>query len=289
MNPNPKLHKLSPKTTNVRSVLASFLLIFTIVLSNSCSESNPPLEFIQPDGDGLFVEKRPLNNTDPLFRDRDNQIYTTDRTFKYSYYYLDKNNRKLKFGREGFSLVPYDSINNRIIDTVLFTTGGIARFGMDSLQTKMLYSYRGMDGKEYASETTGIIENAKNVWLHPPRSNMTKYFRITEINPFPYVQFPLTIGHSWEWTLGIGDMWSEPEWRAWEGSIINDFLYEITDYRRLETALGELPVYEVTAVATSRIGQTQLVSYFNEQYGFVKLHYTNIDSSQLIFNLEQVD
>lgn len=266
-----------------------FIILFIFIILNNCQKSIPPLKFIQPYGDELFIEKRPPNNSDPLFHDRDNKIYTINRTFKYSYYYLDIDNHKLKFGKEGFSLVPYDSINSRIIDTIIFTVGGIAHFGTDSLQTKMRYSYQGMDGKEYANETTGIIENARNVWLHPPRSNMTKYFKITEINPFPYVQFPLTIGHSWEWKLGIGDMWSEPEWKEWKGSIINKFIYEITDYYIIETALGKLPVYQITAVASSRIGQTQLVSYFNEQYGFVKLHYTNIDSSQLVFNLEQLD
>lgn len=36
--------------------------------------------------------------------------------------------------------------------------------------------------------TSGVIENEANIWIHPPRDGL---FKILELNPFPFVKFPL--------------------------------------------------------------------------------------------------
>jgi len=47
---------------------------------------------------------------------------------------------------------------------------------------------------------SGTIENEGNVWIHPPRDN---YFKIIELNPFPYIKAPYNIGAKWAWKLKI--------------------------------------------------------------------------------------
>lgn len=47
--------------------------------------------------------------------------------------------------------------------------------------------------------------------------------------------------------------------------------------------------YIVKGTANSRIGSTELISYFNEKFGFVKLDYTNINGTKTILNLDKVD
>jgi len=118
--------------------------------------------------------------------------------------------------------------------------------------------------------------------MHPPRD---KYFRILELNPFPFIQAPYEIGNTWDWSLTIGSSWGDKRWKTWEGNITNTYQYEITDKRMIKTDMGKIECFEVQSTASSRIGSTQLVALFSPIYGFVSLDYTNIDSSRTLLEL----
>ena len=45
------------------------------------------------------------------------------------------------------------------------------------------------------------------------------------------------------------------------------------------TDFGLLPCYVITGNAVNQIGETSLTAYFNQNYGFILLKYTNIDRS----------
>ena len=65
-----------------------------------------------------------------------------------------------------------------------------------------------------------------NIWLHPPREGL---FKILEINPFPYIKYPLEIGNSWEWDfLEPGSNWGDERWLTWNGTLDILCEYEIT-------------------------------------------------------------
>jgi len=130
---------------------------------------------------------------------------------------------------------------------------------------------------------TGLIENSKNIWLHPPR---LKLFSILELNPFPNVKFPLEIGKSWSWNLKIGGQWGDKRWKEWSGNIENKYQYKIVGKEIMKTGVGSLECYVIEGQAESELGITKLISYFNKKYGFVKLDYTNIDNSKLEINLQ---
>jgi hypothetical protein len=151
-------------------------------------------------------------------------------------------------------------------------------------QTAIGYLYNLNNGKSFGSEVTGAIENELNVWIHSPRSN---FFKILELNPFPNIKTPYEIGNKWNWKLEIGDFWSDERWMKWEGSIENNIEYEIVDMKNISTKMGDLECYIINATAKNRIGETGLISYFNNNFGFVKLEYTNIDGTKTI--LEKVE
>ena len=130
---------------------------------------------------------------------------------------------------------------------------------------------------------TGLIENEKNIWLHPPREFL---FRILELNPFPYIKYPFQIGHTWNWELEIGGQWGDKRWKEWSGNITNKYQYKITDKKTINTAIGLLECYIIESEAKSKLGTTKLISYFNELFGFVKLDYTNIDNSTIEINIK---
>ena len=135
-------------------------------------------------------------------------------------------------------------------------------------------------------EMTGAIENEMNVWIHPPRSN---FFKILELNPFPYIKSPYQIGTKWNWKLEIGDHWADKRWLEWKGGIENNYDYEIKEKKNISTKLGNLECYIIHSKAKSRIGETELISYFNPNFGFVKLEYKNIDGTKTILELEKVE
>jgi len=154
----------------------------------------------------------------------------------------------------------------------------------DYNQTAIRYEYVTYGGKPFSREITGAIENDMNCWIHPPRNS---FFRILETNPFPYIKAPYVVGTKWNWKLKIRDVWSDKRWLEWKGDIENTYEYEITDKREIETRVGKLDCFVIKSIAKSRIGNSELVSYFNEEFGFVKLDYKNIDGSATVLELEK--
>ncbi|MFP3577738.1 hypothetical protein, partial [Brevibacillus sp. SIMBA_040] len=59
--------------------------------------------------------------------------------------------------------------------------------------------------------------------------------------------------------------------------------------KNISTKLGNLECFIINAKAKSRIGETELLSYFNPVFGFVRLEYKNIDGSKTILELEKVE
>lgn len=83
-----------------------------------------------------------------------------------------------------------------------------------------------VEGSFIPKQTTGIIENVREVWMHPFRSNQ---FNFTEVAAFPHVKFPLRKGATWTSNLQIGEGWGD-----WENSVINSN-YEVTGKGMLKT------------------------------------------------------
>ncbi len=156
----------------------------------------------------------------------------------------------------------------------------MAKYISNYNQTTISYKY---DSQKYYS-MSGIIENENNIWMHPPRND---FFKILELNPFPFVMKPLEIGNRWNWKLKIGSQWGDFRWKTWNGEITNLYNYQITKKETTTTKFGELKCYIIECVGDSKLGKTKLITYFNEKYGFIKLNYINIDGSKT--NLELVD
>lgn len=135
-------------------------------------------------------------------------------------------------------------------------------------------------------EVTGAIENEVNTWIHPPRSS---FFQILELNPFPYIKAPYKVGTKWNWKLEIGDHWSDKRWLEWKGRIENNYDYQITEQTTVSTKVGDLECFVIKAKAKSRIGETELISYFNPDYGFIKLEYKNIDGTKIVLELDKME
>jgi hypothetical protein len=212
----------------------------------------------------------------------DNQIYLPGREFIYDYYYhKDGKSYKFDFSNHETGLASCDYW----LDNTVFSFSYKIMSGQFMGQTRAWYGYYGPRDTIQNFEISGIIENKKNLWMHPPRSEM---FQMLEIAPFPFIRFPLEVGTIWTDSLGIGDHYSDYRWTKWEGSIVNQTQRKITGKEIVSTAFGKLLCYVVKSWSTSRIGTTSLLAFFNEKHGFVRMEFTNIDGSELLINLVKI-
>jgi hypothetical protein len=271
-----------------------------LLLNIPCYAQNNFEKYIIDD-DGITVEKIDSTKQYDEVYNANNVIYNVGKKFTYSYFYQNTKGEKFLIKRcnevkqpEGYSTYDWDFINiekqdkETIKHLVLKPNPGnpFEKQTPDYNQTAISYEYFINNGISYTKEVTGAIENKMNVWIHPPRSN---FFEILELNPFPYIKTPYKIGTKWNWKLQIGDHWSDKRWLEWKGGIENVYDYEIKENKIISTKLGNLECYIIQATAKSRIGETELISYFNSKFGFVKLEYKNIDGTKTVLELEKVE
>lgn len=271
-----------------------------LFLSISCS-AQTNLEKYITDEDGIIVEKPDSGkNYDDIYNNN-NAIFKDGRKIIYKYYYQNKEGEKflIKKGKEvlqpeGYSTFDWEFIDfnkpdNETINAIILRPNLGNPFGKDMPdynQTSISYEYLMHNGKSFGREVTGAIENDMNIWIHPPRSN---FFRILELNPFPYIKAPYEVGTNWNWKLKIGDHWSDKRWLEWKGGIENNYDYKITEKKNILTKLGNIDCYIIEANAKSKIGETELISYFNSEFGFVKLEYKNIDGTKTVIEIEKIE
>ena len=290
------LTAFSNGSENKKRVLKEIISVIIICLMMFACKSQNKVTYETYD-DGIVIEKFDSSNKDENRYTLDNQIYKTWKIFTFSYYYEDKsgikylmtkdtlsnnNNDKWKFEKAD-SKNPYSV--SQIIMTVTYGLKPFIQSDTSYDQTVIKYDYKLNNGEFWNTEKTGLIENEKNIWMHPPR---TGFFKILEINPFPYIKEPAVIGDKWKWELEFGDYWSDKRWLEWKSENDNLYNYEITQKLLLKTKIGDLDCYVINSVAESKLGKTKLVSYFNKVYGFVKLDYTNIDGTKIVIEIEKV-
>jgi len=146
---------------------------------------------------------------------------------------------------------------------------------------KLCNHYINKEFQFWAGKTEeGVIENVKQVWMHPVRVNQYKF---TEVAPFPEVNLPLKKGKKWSEPLMIGDGWGE-----WNGQNIENN-YKITGHKKFLLQNIKIDCWIIKSVSKSSFGKSKLTTFFNEEYGFVKLLYKNYEKEKLIFELIKVE
>lgn len=227
------------------------------------------------------------NKIENSVKNKENNIYKPESIFTFNYRFIDKNGKELFFIVKEKGTWFFTS-NNEMKD------GVVKNFQLKILNENMNFNNPSyyqtgisyiIDREKANYGITGLIENEKNVWLHPPREFL---FEILELNPFPYIKYPLEIGHSWDWKLKIGSAWGDKRWKVWSGNIENQYHYKIVGKETINTNIGPLECFVIESKAESKLGVTKLTSFFNERFGFVKLQYTNIDKSKLDINIQEV-
>jgi hypothetical protein len=259
--------------------LKLLLIILFVTIDGFCQIKNIDKNLVLIRG---YLYGNTTNNSENILED---VIYKRESVYIFNYKYTDKNGKEFFFyiNKDGsWDFIDVNQTNKNVVTNIKLKILKKDLHYTDPIHCQTAITYT-LDKNNLYSEMTGLIENSKNIWLHPPR---LKLFSILELNPFPYVKFPLEIGKSWSWSLEIGGQWGDKRWKEWSGNIENKYQYKIVGKKIMKTSVGSLECYVIESQAKSELGITKLISYFNEQYGFVKLDYTNIDNSKLEINLQ---
>ena len=225
--------------------------------------------------DGVYIEKRKI--------DKNNRIYTLGREFVFgikiaqndSTFFLKENDVENFELNNKIDSLKISEIHLTIIKPKLFQR-------TNKKQTEVFYSY---EPNPKSISSTGIVENAENIWIHPPRNG---FFKSLETCPFPYIKLNKPIGYKWTDSMSIGNHWSNGKWGEWNDRLLLTYHYQIIGKEILNSKLGEIECFVINAFATSNIGKSKLKAYYSNKYGFMKLEYTLFTGIKVDLNLENI-
>lgn len=122
-------------------------------------------------------------------------------------------------------------------------------------------------------EITGQIRNVESHWMHPPRS---EYFKVLEMNAFPYYVKGKT---EWNYVLEFGDYWGDKRWLTWSGRKESNSEYKVTGTVNYKFGQNTLKCTKIVAnTSIPSLGNTKSVFYYNSNYGFVFMQFQTINN-----------
>ena len=241
------------------------LLIIALVISNLCMAQQY---------DGVKIEKSKV--------DKNNVIYQIGKTFMYSYS-IQKNENKYFLVNNTKDSLTTNEVDKNKIDAIKMSVIKPKMFQRTNKnQTEIRYNF---EPNPQSRSSTGVVENKENVWIHPPRMG---FLNALETCPFPYIKLNKPVGYTWTDKMSIGDHRSSKHWGEWKGRLLLDYTYKIVGKEAIKTSLGSLECYKIESTAKSDIGESKLVSFYNDKYGFVRLEYTLMTGTKIEINLVEV-
>ncbi len=180
-----------------------------------------------------------------------------------------------------------DSLRNiHIQDTIYLTSSNTPWYVSPKRQKTIVWEYQttlnanikkqihSLSWLKY--DTTGFIENDKEIFIHPPRCNQYSY---TEVAPFPQINYPLEIGKTYKKILFTGSHLGE-----WSNlKFINQ--YKIIKQEKITILEEQRTGWFIQSTSTSKLGVSKMNFIFNTDIGFIKLHYLFYDHKEIKLQL----
>jgi hypothetical protein len=201
------------------------------------------------------------------------KILTGKKTYFYSAYYCDS------------------AKNIFIQDTILFMTTDIPWRSQPDKQITVIWEYPNLvkDTQLRAklrsigwlkTDSTGGIENEVKLWIHPPRNNQ---YTMTEIAPFPVVEYPCELNKEYTGGLYIGSGWGD-----WENLHIR-CKYHVVAKKIISIGSFKYPSWLIESESDSQLGRSRLNMAFNENIGFLNFYYTLYNNIRIIIDLFKIE
>lgn len=245
----------------------------------------------------LITQNAFSQSTDSLvYATSDNKVFKKFRQFFYRYQiFKDKDTLICKVYNNREVLVPYDfkwKLDKRkkpaeeaeytpIYQIALSVSEG----SFLRQQSLVRYDYINRGIKSLDSEQTGVVEVGKRVILNPPRQS---FFKILEFSPSPQVGDSLKVGFEWYDRQVLTEDAKMPNLAEWSGELTKELSYKITRSEYIHTNIGTVFCYIIAGTCISSLGETKLIAHYNEDFGFIKMDFFNVDGSRILFEINNV-
>lgn len=130
-----------------------------------------------------------------------------------------------------------------------------------------------------SESTTGFIENKSKIWLHPPRTHEFKF--ITQLAPYPQIQFPLIIGDTIKGNITMTNNWGE-----WNGKSSNYHLVLIE--KEYNSALKDT-LWVLKGEGVLGKDRASATHWFSKSRGFVESIYENNSGEYFKMKLNKIE
>lgn len=266
-----------------------FKVIALMVLLQSCDS---PFDSQVPSPDTtcdslVFQDRFGVSFSDDELED--NSIYTSSAVFFYKYSLTDKSGLAGSIKVDGFTANDsiYISDSHEKILTYFTISGKDKLEKQESFrwdQSPMYVEYYNSDDEVLMSSQTGLVDNCKNVWMHPIRQGK---FMQNYTSPWPFIKYD---ENEWNWNFIFnGTGWQNTVIDTWQDSMTVNYSYRIAGMDKYQLGEEQIDCYVIDAEGTSRLGNNSSHFLFNPKYGFVTTSSTNLDGSKSHIYLYKVE
>ena len=230
----------------------SVIIVFALITSGCSTRRN-----------AVFVESISKDNKNDEYQyDRDNTVYSLKRQFIYSC--------KIEFDNKEIDIdLKYIRLS------VQGTTKPFSNFDPEYNQTVIQFEYLDKNFNEIIRERTGVIENDKNIWMHPPRN---ADLDVLQLSAFPYYKYGSV--KNWKWELDAA--------YANYKDVHLTHTYKKGKRTSYKSTFGTLDCELISALTESYVGNTTSEFIFHDTYGFVSLKFNTVENTTIILDLIEV-
>lgn len=269
-----------------RQKITTYLLILGVIGCENIDYDLTPLNYekLETFDSGYDILTEGVNPNDNL-------IFSKCNTFTFNYS-IEKNGKKLlgksiesnEFNpRTNWNFIDYEDRDTQVyIDKFIFFTPVETNQTVSPNQSLIKVKWLNSDNSLLIDSNEGIIENHKNIWMHPLRGY---HMWPTFTAPWPYVEYPVLVGKKYKWWKKLDGGWGSDKYIQWDKIIHFDYEYEVIGTQVVIIKGKNIDTYKIKAIGKSELGETTVDFYFNPTLGFVKSDYKLMDDSRIIMNM----
>jgi len=242
-----------------------------IILNNSQIYEKPQLE---PWQRVYYIEDEKLNNIE------DNLIYNDCLEVWYKFHY--EKNGEIKYFKQHdyfgyWEFINQDSLDKGIGPKTFKLTAPIPLGTEIYNQSIVRYEFFDADNQLLQSETTGVVENYRNIVIHNPRAGF--FMSLFYSFPWPCIKFPIAQNKKWNWSFAS---FGDNILFKWQGKSSMTYSYSYLGESILNLPFGKVATSKFEALATNGTINNKLVYHFNSQIGFVKQEFYIHDGGNVV-------
>lgn len=274
-----------------RAKLLKITLLAMIVVYMGCKDEeriilNDPLIYDQPQLEHwlneYYIENENLNNIE------DNLIYNNCLEVSYKYHY--QKNGEIKYFKQDipfgdWEFIDQDALDNGIGAKTFKLNAPTPHDKIDKYEQSIVsYEFFDSHNQSLILESTGVVENYRNIVIHNPRSGFFK--QLFSSFPWPSIKFPIEQNKKWNWSFEF-PYGGDDRFFNWEGTTFMNYSYSYLGESILNLHFGKVATSKFEALATNGTINNKLVYHFNSQIGIVKQEFYTHDGATIV--IEAVD